>query len=94
MGINLQPENFEYLFTNNRPVVKTEAQNVREIDDVYLVVIAGSAPKIDFDRNEISEVSWLDFHELEHRIALGKDGFSNLGEEYPKLFKILHDRYD
>ncbi|MEE8131583.1 MAG: NUDIX domain-containing protein [Candidatus Paceibacterota bacterium] len=95
LGIDLQEKDFEYLFTLRSQKVLNEGAFINnELDDVYLVKLDLDISKLNIQKEELSEVKFTHFAELEKIINSDDKNFVSHPEEYKKLFSELHKRYD
>ncbi|EKE06170.1 MAG: hypothetical protein ACD_19C00067G0005 [uncultured bacterium] len=60
-----------------------------EIDSVYLVSLDSSNLKISMQTEELSQIEWVNYQELEKRIIEHPEGFVPRLYEYQKFFKYL-----
>ncbi len=95
LGIELQEKDFECLFTiKNQGVLNKGAFINNEFHNVYLVKFDSGIDKFRIQKEELSEIKWINFKELEKIINSGDKNFVSHPEEYKKLFAVLHKRYD
>lgn len=90
IGVNLNSEDFEYLFTVAEQAVLNDGTYVdNEIHDVYLVRADIDISDITMQKEEVAEVKFVDFQDLKKQIASNPSDFVPHREEYEKLFAYL-----
>lgn len=95
LGIKLQEKGFEYLFTVKSQKALNEGTFINnEFHNVYLVEFDLDIDKFRIQKEELSEIKWIDFKELEKIINSGDKNFVSHPEEYEKLFAVLRKKYD
>lgn len=95
LGIKLQEKDFEYLFTVKSQKALNEGTFINnEFHNVYFVEFDLDIDKFRIQKEELSEIKWIDFKELEKIINSGDKNFVSHPEEYEKLFAVLRKKYD
>ena len=95
IGVSLRSEDVEYLFTiTQKKVLKGGKFIDNEFNDVYLVQTDIDLETIELQAEEVAEVAWVPFTELEIRVSQRDATIVPHDDEYPKLFSILHQRFD
>jgi|SaaInlStandDraft_1057018.scaffolds.fasta_scaffold20362_2 isopentenyldiphosphate isomerase len=61
----------------------------REFNDIYLVIWDGVRPKIDFQKEEVDDVTWIPWAELRNRVMDGDKSLVCHPEEFDLLFERL-----
>lgn len=94
LGITIDPKNIEFLFNfKNQEVLNNGTLLNNHFVDVYLVPLDLDVTKVHLQPEEVSEIKFVPFRELE-KIINGRDkNFVMIDEAYQKLFNILHTRY-
>ena len=95
LGLMLKEKDFEYLFTvKNQVVLHNGAFINNEFDDVYLVTMEVDISKLILQKEELSEVKWVDFVEYEKHIDAKDPKYVLHREEYKRrFFGVLHERF-
>jgi len=93
LGLTFEPHQLELLFTIRRPPRFENGLSLCDFNDVYLVKHDIDASQIQFQKEEVAQVRWIAFEELEQIIQSKNSLFVEHTEEYKKLFAILHKRY-
>lgn len=94
LGINVQAEQLEYLFTLKSASRYTETFINNEFDDIYLICLNLDLSQIQVQEDEISEVKFVYYKDLEQMVKNKAEGLLIHQEEYERLFEILHQRLD
>jgi isopentenyldiphosphate isomerase len=95
LGIGLQHSEIEYLFTvTQRQILKEGKFLNNEFNDVYLVSRDVDLSTVKLQTEEVDEVRWVRFSELEKRVLADDISVVPHKDEYPKLFAVLHQRFD
>lgn len=95
LGINIQPDEFEYLFTCRRQAVENEGTFIdNEFNDVYLVQKDIKISDIKMRSEEVEDIKYIHFFELEKLVSTKDKNLVLHIDEYGKLFKILHEKFD
>jgi isopentenyl-diphosphate Delta-isomerase len=90
IGVKLNREDFQYLFAIVEQVVLNNGTYTdNEIHDVYLVRTDLDISSTQIQEEEVAEIRFIDFRELEKMIATNADDFVPHQEEYKKLFEVL-----
>ncbi len=92
LGLKLRPEDLELLFTVAQER-KTDKYNNREFDDVYLIHRDLNLGDMVIQKDEVTEVKFLPFPELERLIKSGHPDYVDHPREFERLFPILYERY-
>ena len=94
LGINIEPQNLECLFTVKHQCVLNKGSYIsNHLNDVYLVQLDLDISKVRLQAEEVAEIKFVPFQELEQLINQKKIDMVEHDEEYEKLFQILHQRY-
>ena len=94
LGLHLLRSDFEYLFTVPWQTVANNGKYINnELNDVYLVRYDISLSTLQLQKEEVADVRWIPFRELEKLINASDPQFVPHENEYKKLFAILHKRY-
>lgn len=95
LGLVLAKKDFEHLFTVKNQVVLHDGAFINnEFDDVYLVTMEVDISKLILQKEELSEVKWVDFVEYEKHIDTKDPAYVLHREEYKrKFFGLLHERF-
>lgn len=90
LGLDLKQDDFKLLFTakQNYTFHGGEYFN-REINPVYLVEKDLDLPSLRLQKEEVVEVKWIPWQELEGKISAIDPTFVPHPEEYKKLFEYL-----
>ncbi len=92
IGIHIEQKNLEYLFTVTQSKIKENYIN-NEFNEVYLVKLDLDISKMIFQKEELTEIKFIHFLELEKLINSDNDEiFVSHDEEYKKLFELLRMR--
>lgn len=93
LGLTLVAENFENIGEVTQQKRESTYWN-REFNNVYLVRRDVDLAKLRLQKEEVTEVRWVHFKELEKLIDARDPQFVPHEQEYKKLFALLHKRYD
>jgi|GEM_PF-5151534 len=94
LGLTIDRNDIEFLFTA-RQSKKTPAYNNNEFNDVFLIKLDLDISKIKIQKEELTEIKFVDYHELEKMVNDNNEkNFVQHPEEYKKLFEYLHKRLD
>lgn len=94
LDITVDPKNLEYLFEAiHQDKLSNGTYIINHRTHVYLLPINLDIATVKLQPEEVSEVKWVNFRELENLIATKKIDMVDHGEEYQKLFAILHKRF-
>jgi isopentenyldiphosphate isomerase len=77
----------EYLFT-----VKNGNPKNREFQDVYLLKLDLLVNEYVLDAEEVTEVKYIYYEELEKMVKNGVEELTMHDEEYARLFEVLYER--
>ncbi len=95
LGVKFNPEDFEYLFSLiQRAILNNGTFINNEFNDVYLLKTDLDLAKVKLQKEEVSEIKFIPFAELEKIINSGDENFVPHPQEYKKLFEELHRRYN
>lgn len=90
LGLNLEEKDFEYLFTITEQAVANYGMFVNnEFDEVYLVKLDLDVSQFHIQKEEIAEIKFVQFAELEKMIKERPEDFVPHGEQYKRLFELL-----
>mgnify|MGYP001558620232 CR=1 FL=1 len=93
LGLELNKEDFEYLFTvKSQSVLNNGTYINNEFDDVYLVRRDLDIHKMTIQKEEVSEIKLINFKELEQLISVGDQSFVAHPEEFKRLFTKLNEQ--
>lgn len=93
MGLRLTPKDFEHLFTVTQEK-RTESYHNREFNDVYLVHRDLHLSELTLQKDELTEVKFVPFRELEGLLTEKHPDYLNHPREFERLFTLLHERYN
>ena len=94
LGLTKAGQDFAHLFTIKHQSTENNEQYINnEFSDVYLLTQDLDLSKIKIQAEEVSEVKFVHYTELERMIDSDDDTFVKRPEEYQKLFKILYKRF-
>ena len=93
LGLKLDSSEIEYLFTIASKKINNGTFIDNEFSDVYLVRKEINISDIKVQREEVTEVNFVPFIELEKIITQGKKDYVPHPQEYEKLFSELHRRF-
>jgi len=93
IGLELEEKDFEYLFTailrqNDGTIINNE------YNDIYLVHINVDINNLKLQKEEVAEVKFMHYKELEELVNNRHEDILMKYEEYKRLFEVLHERYD
>ena len=90
LGLELNKEDIQYLFSAIKQVVLNNGTYIdNEIHDVYLVRKDIDVSNIQLQKEEVVEVKFIDFRQLEKMIISDVNNFVPHPEEYKKLFEFI-----
>ena len=93
LGIKLDPKNIEYLFTvKHQCILKDGAFISNHLNDVYLAHLDFDPNQLLLQKEEVAEVKFVNFMELQKMIGEKGADFVRHDDEYAKLFAILGKR--
>lgn len=93
LGITVHPEELEHLFTVSQQASRPGYIN-NEVNYVYLIMQDVDLNSVTLQKEEVSEMGYTPFLELEKRVAERDTSIVIHEKEYPLLFEILHQRFD
>lgn len=93
LGLEISKNKIEYLFTVKYTKLRPEYIN-NEFDDVFLVELDLDISKIQIQKEELTEIKFVDYRELEKMVNRNDENILSHDEEYKKLFELLHTRFD
>lgn len=95
IGVEMDVSQLEYLFTFYQDVSENNGKFLDNMFyDVYLVEIDLALDKLKLQEEEVSEVKYIPYQVLEQMVKNKDKDIVNHPEEWEKLFKILHEKYD
>ena len=95
IGVELDTNKLEYLFTFSQEVVENNGKFLdNQFYDVYLIEMDLDIDNLKLQEEEVSEVKNIYYKDFEKMIENKDKDIVNHPEEWEKLFKILHNRYD
>jgi isopentenyldiphosphate isomerase len=95
LGVVLGNQQPEYLFsTKQQQVLQNGAFRNNELCDVFLLPLDLKISDFTIQKEELTEIKFVHFSELEKQIVDRDNEFVPHPEEYSKLFSLLHQRYD
>jgi len=90
LGLNIPEKNFEYLFTVAQKYRSDKLAYINnEFGDVYLIKMELDSSKLKLQKEELAEVKFMHYKELEKIISENNKEFIPHPEEYEKLFEKL-----
>ena len=94
IGLTFKKRNFELLFTVTQQMVSKKGAYINnEFNDVYLIKSDLGLNDIKLQKEEVSEIKFIPFRELEKIVLQNDPSFVPHPEEYRKLFELLSKRY-
>jgi len=91
LGIKIDQSDLKYIFTvRQKAVLKNGTYINNEINPVYLIKKDLDLSKMVMQKEEVSEVKWIPWQELEKKINENDSTFVPHPEEYKKLFEYLN----
>lgn len=95
IGIELDTNELEYLFTFSQEVVENDGKFLDNMFyDIYLLEKDIDLHGLKLQKDEVSQVQYMNFKELEKMTIEHHKDIVNHPEEWKKLFEILHKKYD
>lgn len=95
IGIDIDLDCLSYLFSYRKEfIIIPDKYFENEIDDVYLYEKEVKIEDCKFEDNEVSEVKYIDFRELEKMWKEKNKELINHGIHLAGLFYILHEKFD
>jgi len=93
LGLTVSKENFKYLFTYKQSsVLNNNTFFNNEIDDVYLIKKDLDISRINLQKEEVAEIKFIPWQDLEKKIKTKDPAFVPHDEEYKKLFEYLVEK--
>jgi 8-oxo-dGTP pyrophosphatase MutT (NUDIX family) len=91
LNVVIEDNDLKYLFTIDSPrtVLNAGAYIDHEFQDVYLFKIGDDVPNFKLQTEEVAEIKWVPWRELQKVIQGGSAEFVPHQEEYEKLFAAL-----
>jgi isopentenyl-diphosphate delta-isomerase type 1 len=91
LALDVKREQLEYLFTIQAEPVKLNNGTYidYEFHDIYLLRISDDHPTFKLQPEEVAEVKWIPWKELQQIIESGDASFVPHPEEYKRLFEYL-----
>jgi isopentenyldiphosphate isomerase len=91
IGLNLDKKDFKYLFTTKHSGTQHNGAYINnEFSDVYIIEKDINIQKLKMLPDEVSEVKYIYYKDLEKRVNEEDDTLVKHEEEYKKLFKVLN----
>lgn len=95
LGLKITADELEHVFTVKYQSILNEGAYINnEFDEVFLVLMDLDLSKINIQQEELTEVKFIHYKELEKNIKNGNKEFVLHRDEYKKLFTLLHQRYN
>ena len=95
IGVDVDEDKLDYLFTFSQEVVENDGRFLdNQFYDVFLVEMDLDLDKLELQTEEVSEVKNIFYKDFESMVRNKSSEIVNHPEEWDRLFKILHDRYD
>lgn len=93
LDLDLVESDLEYLFTVKQQSSKPDGTYINnEFNDVYLTHLDLDESRLKLQEEEVSEVKFINFKELENLVSQGQKDIVIHEKEYKLLFEILHQR--
>ena len=89
LGVEVEEKDLEYIAT----IKSTKNPKNMEFGYVYLLKCNNQVEEYIFEDNEVSEVKYVYFEELEKMVKKRVDGLLIHEEEYKKLFEFIRKNY-
>ena len=89
LGVEVEEKDLEYIAT----IKSTKNPKNMEFGYVYLLKCNNQVEEYIFEDNEVSEVKYVHFEELEKMVKKRVDGLLIHEEEYKKLFEFIRKNY-
>lgn len=94
IGIELNKDELEYLFTFSQQVVENDGGFLDNMFyDVYLLEKDVKLDELKLQADEVRDVQYMNFKEFEKKIRNKDKDIVNHPKEWEKLFDILHKKY-
>ena len=95
IGVELDTSKLEYLFTFSQKVVENKGKFLdNQFYDVYYIQMDLDISKLKLQEDEVSEVKNIYYKDFEKMIKEKNKDIVNHIEEWERLFKILHEKFD
>jgi len=95
LGVKIKQSDFKYLFTLTSQTIQNNGTFINnEFDDVYLVKIDVDISKVKLQKEEVSEVKWINPSLLAKVLENKDNSFVLYDEEYPRLLDYLKKAQD
>ena len=95
IGVEIDTNKLEYLFTFSQKVIENNGKFLdNQFYDVYLIEMDLDIENLKLQKEEVSEVKNIYYKDFEQMIKDKDKDIVNHPQEWKKLFKILHERYD
>ena len=94
LGIDVNKEQLEYLFTIQVQEVPTEGFEDNEFSDVYLVEMDVELSNIVVQEEEVSEVKFVHYKEFENMVRTSDPSLIHYDEGHYKVIEILNKRFN
>lgn len=95
IGIELDTRILKYLFTFSQETVENNGKFLdNQVYDVYLVEMDLDLNMLNLQKEEVKEVKNIYYKDFEAMIKNNDENIVHHPEEWEKLFKILHKKYD
>ena len=90
LGLNILPEELQFLGSfHEQDILNNGAYIDNEIDDVYLVCKDVEITQLTIQKEEVDEVKWISYLDLEKDIQESPDKYVDHAEQYKTLFNKL-----
>ena len=89
LGVEAKERDLQYIST----IKSTKNPKNMEFGYVYLLKCNNQVKEYIFEDDEVSEVKYVDFEELEKMVEERVDGLLIHEEEYKKLFEYIREKY-
>ncbi|MCI8545707.1 MAG: NUDIX domain-containing protein [Clostridia bacterium] len=95
INYTVNKEDLEYLFTFSQEVVENQGKFLDNMFyDVYLLEKDIDISTLKLQKEEVKDIQYIDFREYEKMVNNHHKDIVNHPEEWEKLFRILHKKYD
>lgn len=94
LGIKISKESLRYLFSTKQESVSGFDHIEKYFDDVFLLEIDIPISKIKIQKEEVDEVKYVPWNEVENLILKEPNSFASREKNYIEFFKLLHKRFD
>jgi isopentenyldiphosphate isomerase len=93
IGVTLEQYQLEYLFTLKAQSRKKDGTYINnEFNDVYLVKLDLDISKLQLQEEEVSEIKYISYKELQKKVNSKDESLVPHDEQYRRLFEILNQR--